>query len=325
MENLKIRVNNEAESKEAQELFFELGYGWRGVNPKNSIFIPKKLKEYFIINYENTKDMQLSGIFDNSETLKAHKEITLPELRDMVNPKKEYLTPLRAGGFSYRQAYDQGYIPESWIEIPEGAEFATGVNELAFRKDGFYWDNGRSLVSDEPHWVGSKITLASAKSNGFNIPWVREDQLKPSLNDIAKTAEDHRQSLMVRPEDAPIELTSFGYFPEPEPNPLTALNSLCDEFGCPPGAHRMSWLRQQLVTAKRDTDSQPCAKEPVTIDRETARHRLAMMFRGERTTINGREVVFNASGCFDVRQDFCSGHFSTSLKATLDYLFKGSK
>lgn len=88
MENLKIRVNNEAESKEAQELFFELGYGWRGLNLKNSIFIPKKLKEYFIINYENTKDMQLSGIFDNSETLKAHKEITLPELCDMVVLKR---------------------------------------------------------------------------------------------------------------------------------------------------------------------------------------------------------------------------------------------
>ena len=29
--NYKIRVKNEAESKEAQELFFELGYGWRGV------------------------------------------------------------------------------------------------------------------------------------------------------------------------------------------------------------------------------------------------------------------------------------------------------
>ena len=81
--NYKIRVKNEAESKEAQELFFELGYGWRGVNPRNSIFIPKKLKEYFIINYEKTKDMQLSGVFDNSETLKTHKEITISELRDL--------------------------------------------------------------------------------------------------------------------------------------------------------------------------------------------------------------------------------------------------
>ena len=89
--NYKIKVANEVKSKEVQELFFELGYGWRGVTPENSIFIPKKLKEYFIINYEKTKDMQLSGVFDNSETLKTHKEITLPELRDLVVLKRNDL------------------------------------------------------------------------------------------------------------------------------------------------------------------------------------------------------------------------------------------
>ena len=44
--NYKICVENEAESKEVQWLFFEMGYGWRGVNPRNSIFIPKKLKNW---------------------------------------------------------------------------------------------------------------------------------------------------------------------------------------------------------------------------------------------------------------------------------------
>ena len=42
MDKYKIRVNDEAESKEAQELFFELGYRWidKGQNylnlPKNT-------------------------------------------------------------------------------------------------------------------------------------------------------------------------------------------------------------------------------------------------------------------------------------------------
>ena len=62
--------------------------------------------------------------------------------------------------------------------------------------------------------------------------------------------------------------------------------------------------------------------KPVEIDRDTARQKLAMMWRGESTEINGRTVIFNESGCFDVRQDFGSGHFSQSLKATLDYLFQ---
>ena len=61
--------------------------------------------------------------------------------------------------------------------------------------------------------------------------------------------------------------------------------------------------------------------KPVEIDRNTARHKLAMMWRGESTEINGRTVIFNESGCFDVRQNFGSGHFSQSLKATLSYLF----
>lgn len=57
------------------------------------------------------------------------------------------------------------------------------------------------------------------------------------------------------------------------------------------------------------------------LDREQARNILAMMKRGESTEINGRTVIFNESGCFDVKQNFWSGHFSKSLKATLDYLF----
>ena len=64
------------------------------------------------------------------------------------------------------------------------------------------------------------------------------------------------------------------------------------------------------------------ANTSVKIDRDTARQKLAVMRRGESTEINGRTVIFNESGCFDVRQDFGSGHFSQSLKATLDYLFQ---
>ena len=67
------------------------------------------------------------------------------------------------------------------------------------------------------------------------------------------------------------------------------------------------------------------AQTPVKLDKDTARQKLAMMWRGESTEINGRTVIFNESGCFDVRQNFSSGHFSQSLKATLDYLFEQRK
>lgn len=318
MENLKINAKTPEESKEVQKLFFKLGMSWLSGS-----------KEFLELNTPylyTTGDRFYCGDYHSTFNEDGRKRVTLSELKRLVasksisKPFKEYLV-FNGDGVFYATNQDKGMVGTCY-EIPAGAQFSTGVDKPVFRKDEFYWDDGRSLAGDEPCWVGSKITLANAKSRGFNIPWIRGSQREQSLNDIAKTAEDHRQSLMVRPEDAPIELTSFGYFPDPEPDLSTALNGLCNEFGCPPGAHRMSWLRQQLVTAKRATDSLSGAKEPVTIDRETARHRLAMMFRGNRTTINGREVDFDEFGYFDVHYDFNGGFRSQSLKATLDYLFK---
>lgn len=74
MEQLKIKVNNEAESKEAQELFFELGF-------KRPKWADSKYDTEFLITYEDG-DLLCSDI-DSSK-----KEITLPELRDMVVLKR---------------------------------------------------------------------------------------------------------------------------------------------------------------------------------------------------------------------------------------------
>lgn len=81
--NYKIRVNSEDESKEAQELFFELGYGWYGdckvVDYSEKIFgnhcgwlvlwKPAYLKKTVIQIGCGTEDCE---------------EITLPKLRDLV-------------------------------------------------------------------------------------------------------------------------------------------------------------------------------------------------------------------------------------------------
>lgn len=72
MNNYKIRVNNEAESKEAQELFFELGYAWRHG------------KSYLKISSGFT---HLTAYSDGSLSMgfgDAEKELTLPQLRDLV-------------------------------------------------------------------------------------------------------------------------------------------------------------------------------------------------------------------------------------------------
>ena len=86
MQNLKIRVNNEQESKEAQELFLGLGYVkenwlWSGYNE-----YPIELR---------TRDGGYSDFVLNAGNAIERQEITLPELRAMVNQEQDepFLTP----------------------------------------------------------------------------------------------------------------------------------------------------------------------------------------------------------------------------------------
>ena len=78
MENLKIKVNSESESKEVQELFFELGYTWSGDSKDIFDF---DMPEY-IVNWNNGY-ITVGDDFD-----KNRQEITLPELRDLVVLKR---------------------------------------------------------------------------------------------------------------------------------------------------------------------------------------------------------------------------------------------
>ena len=95
MKDLKIRVANGAESKEAQELFFELGAKWRSQ-------INREEAAYAIINTEcpsiilHGGDMSLNwNTIEQFNSLFSHKEITIQELRAMVNQDQDepFLTP----------------------------------------------------------------------------------------------------------------------------------------------------------------------------------------------------------------------------------------
>ena len=83
----KIRVNNESESKEAQELLFELGYYWAFANIGKNFHYEEK--DIFL--FANSGGIIATGMlkdidyFNNSEA----KEITLPQLRDLVTKSKK--------------------------------------------------------------------------------------------------------------------------------------------------------------------------------------------------------------------------------------------
>lgn len=80
MDNYKIKVKDEAESKEAQELFEQLGYG------KGSV---AKTYPSWISNFEYSANKEDKYTSEPSECWAAKcKEITLPQLRDLVVLKR---------------------------------------------------------------------------------------------------------------------------------------------------------------------------------------------------------------------------------------------
>lgn len=92
MKDLKIKCKTAKQGKQAQELFFSLGYGFEGCKNKN-IQELEYVSDFYLFAYSDG-DLTHScdfGIFMN----KAHKEITLQELRNMVNQEQgePFLTP----------------------------------------------------------------------------------------------------------------------------------------------------------------------------------------------------------------------------------------
>lgn len=78
MDNYKIKVNDEAKSKEAQELFFELGYSWQGCGKYYN-----RIGNYaFITAYPDEMLLRMGWGGDTD------KELTLPQLRDLVVLKR---------------------------------------------------------------------------------------------------------------------------------------------------------------------------------------------------------------------------------------------
>lgn len=76
MKDFKIEVKNQEESKEAQELLFELGYEWMGLRGPRYLEMAKGYK--YLTAYSHDKRLA------QGERGDADKEITLPQLRDIA-------------------------------------------------------------------------------------------------------------------------------------------------------------------------------------------------------------------------------------------------
>ena len=98
MNNYKIKVNNEAESREAQDLFEQLGFMWAGDNPENGDW-------YSHLYTEKSSCCHLpiyvwNGLGDKFQ------EITLPQLRDLVAQSKSTEQGLISGADALRALAD---------------------------------------------------------------------------------------------------------------------------------------------------------------------------------------------------------------------------
>lgn len=80
MDNYKIKVKDEAESKEAQELFFDLGYEWRGSK--------RDITNLDATHIYADDGFLTFGFNDFNFRGSDNEELTLPQLRDLVVLKR---------------------------------------------------------------------------------------------------------------------------------------------------------------------------------------------------------------------------------------------
>lgn len=99
MDNYKIKVKDEAESKEAQELFFELGFHWKWSNKREF------LRESISYLFTQVKDIYYGVSLTEFDKCEGQ-ELTLVELRVLATPKIKKDQGLISGAEALRALAD---------------------------------------------------------------------------------------------------------------------------------------------------------------------------------------------------------------------------
>ena len=206
MENLKIRVATEAESKEAQELFFELGYKWFS-GGKNIQHLEQSCSSGF-----GYLAAWSTGCFTNVIQCgcgdEDAKEITIQELRDMVNPMKEYLEKQADG--SYKLVMRGIVGKDDDIEVPGGAdsynEYTKGESNNTFflkmigdtyyfanEESGWEWERYAGELRGHEFKLWQRHTQPEELPFLDSLPEFKHDFGASSLNDQYAEIEQVRQ------------------------------------------------------------------------------------------------------------------------------------
>ena len=198
MEDLKIRVNSEAESKEAQELFFELGYQWAYKNIGKNIFYEKEN----IFLYADKGGNLGTGTKEN----KTHFNgwfgtfVSLPELRDLVVLKRNKVGDATHtdGRYSFYVGKDKNYFfsscDKAWrgtwknVEILKPIEKKEMKEYLRKNSNGTYsyigpvhTDHVHDFMIEIPEGA---IKLVYSTTNNNHYHFVNNKNQLMSLDDI---------------------------------------------------------------------------------------------------------------------------------------------
>lgn len=211
MENLKIRVTTEQESKEVQELFFELGYrdrkNWTQRNPAHE-------------SIQAWKDGEFTFSLNHNQVPVGFEEITLQELRDMVVLERNDVGDATHTDQDNWKWYigEKSYCwervggnPMSWVEESTDHAELKPIKEEAMKEYLVKTDSGNYLYTKNVSDIAAERVIeipqgtnVYARCNIFgdykwlpkiidgdwSVLWQRE---KESLNDKIATAEVARQ------------------------------------------------------------------------------------------------------------------------------------
>jgi hypothetical protein len=158
MENYKIKVNNEAESKEAQDLFEQLGFMWASDYPENGDWYSHLYAEKS--SYCHLPIYVWNGLGDKFQ------ELTLPQLRDLVAKRKPTEQSLISGADALRALADG-----------EEVEFKDGMNKWENIK--YHMNLDLSMFLTAPDWMNFRLKPRTITLN-VEIP----APFEPKENDI---------------------------------------------------------------------------------------------------------------------------------------------
>jgi hypothetical protein len=209
MKNLKIKLNSEAEAEEVKRLAVKAGY------KLDALFGRKWSAEFcYLVLCEN-----MSAGFANEIMADGDKPLSIRELREMVNPVREYLDKQEDGTYKLITA-SSGCVDRDWIEIPKGAEALT--KEIVDSEEMLLWwrDNFNKCIGHDDHLSNHEIDVCNhlERNPKPEVLWQREQDepfLTPecTLNDQYAEIERVRQAIKVKSgsdSNHALDAMSFG-------------------------------------------------------------------------------------------------------------------